>query len=107
MAKGDNKAQQDEKAPETLAGKNPDAEAEEAKDSGLDGAAREAMCVAKTRARAAGYQVDEANSVPSEADAKEHGYWGYSPTGPGENDAPWNRSDASRLGTLGEFGEGK
>jgi hypothetical protein len=72
----------------------------------LDGAAQEALAVAKTRARAQGFEVDAENYVADEAGAQEHGYFGYSPTGPGENDAEYNRSKASRLGTRGEFGEG-
>jgi hypothetical protein len=72
-----------------------------------DGAALEALAVAKGRARAAGvdenpdFRVDEEHSL-------EAGYIGYSPTGPGENDHPAIQS--GRLGSLGEFdvpGDGK
>ena len=105
MAKKDEQKQESqEKAPETMAGQSPDQEAEEQAKLGFDGAAREALAVQKGRFRAQGAGVKEDDLI-SEVDAKEHGYFGYSPTGPGENDAPWNRSEASRLGTQGEFGE--
>jgi hypothetical protein len=104
---GKNKAKNDAPAPETQEGKAPEQEAEEQRDHGLDGAAREALAIAKGRARALGFEVDEENYASSSAEATEKGWFGYSPTGPGENDAPERRSKSSRLGTQGEFGEEK
>ena len=104
MAKGD-KAQE-AKAPETTEGKAPEQEAQDQADYGLDGASLEALAVAKSRARAQGFEMDEENFVASEEDANESGWMGYSPTGAGENDAEHMRSKSSRLDTLGEFGEG-
>jgi hypothetical protein len=72
-----------------------------------DGAALEALEQAKSRARAQFADVNDDYVAEDWEAAQEKGYLGYSPTGPGENDAPWGRSESSRLGTLGEFSEGK
>lgn len=68
-----------------------------------DGAALEAMAVQLGHNRAQFQAVNEEFLSYDHETAQEKGYLGYSPTGPGENDAPWGRTDASRLGTQGEF----
>lgn len=71
---------------------------------GADGATLEALAQAKTRARGAGLEVNEEFLADTLEKAQELGYFGYSPTGAGENDHPAIRS--GRLGSLGEFEEG-
>jgi hypothetical protein len=81
-------------------------EAQATQEDTFDGAAREARALRTGRARAQGEDYNE-DFLGTDEDKLEKGYLGYSPTGPGENDAPWGRSEASRLGTEGEFGEDK
>lgn len=72
-----------------------------------DGSTKEALCQREAQGAAAGVDVNEDNLALTPEEAEEKGYFGYSPTGPGENDAPWMRereNNPSRLGSLGEFG---
>ena len=68
-----------------------------------DGAALEAMAVQMAHNRAQFQDINEDYLSYDEETAKDKGYLGYSPTGAGENDAPWGRTEASRLGSEGEF----
>lgn len=71
-----------------------------------DGAAREALSQRKREGRAAGQDFKDENLAITPEEVTEKGWLGYSPTGPGENDAPWMRErgdNPSRLGSLGEF----
>lgn len=72
-----------------------------------DGATKEALLQRESQGAAAGINVNEDYLALTPQERDEKGYFGYSPTGPGENDAPWMRDRAdnpSRLGSLGEFG---
>lgn len=72
---------------------------------GADGASREGALQARSTGRAAGEGVieDDPRLASNREEAKEKGYYGFSPTGAGENDHPMHRT--GRLGSAGEFDE--